>query len=273
VARLNWQHVLDLARPIVEAYDTRVTLRQVFYRLVSLGVIPNNRSAYKKLSHLSSVARRDGSFPDLLDQTRQIHQAYAYQSPQQAVEELRDEYRLDRMAGQSETVCIGVEKSTLLEQLDDWFGDYGVPILALRGYSSQTYVDEVRRHIASYRRPAVLLYAGDFDPSGEDIGRDFVERTGRWAHVVRVALSRDQVEEYGLPIEMGKASDPRAPQFMARHGGLWQVELEALPPETLRQEFQNGIGVFWDDDAYRHVLQQETADRTRLGELLGTLGD
>src|SRR4051794_17237500 len=42
MARLDWQRViLSHAREIVESYDTGVTLRQLFYRLVSDGTLPN----------------------------------------------------------------------------------------------------------------------------------------------------------------------------------------------------------------------------------------
>lgn len=66
-------------------------------------------------------------------------------------------------------------------------------MLALGGYSSQSYADEVSRHALDRSRPAVLLYAGDFDPSGEDIDRDFELRTSCWKQVIRVALSAEQV--------------------------------------------------------------------------------
>ena len=33
-----------------------------------------------------------------------------------------------------------VEKAGMVVQLQDWFGDFGFPILALGGYSSQTFV-------------------------------------------------------------------------------------------------------------------------------------
>ena len=56
-------------------------------------------------------------------------------------------------------------------------------------------------------RPAILLYAGDFDPSGEDIDRDFQKRCPWFKEVVRVALSADQVREYSLPVNPGKVSD------------------------------------------------------------------
>src|SRR5207249_5207910 len=56
--------------------------------------------------------------------------------------------------------------------------------------SSDLIRDDVWRQL----RPAVLLYAGDFDSSGEDIFRDFVARTDCWTHTRRIALTAEQVE-------------------------------------------------------------------------------
>ena len=58
-------------------------------------------------------------------------------------------------------VCLGVEKAGLVAQLSAWYGELGISIVALRGYSSQTLVDEVRLSALD-----VMLYAGDYDPSG-----------------------------------------------------------------------------------------------------------
>ena len=59
---------------IVESYDTRVTLRQLFYRLVAAALILNIDSHYKTLSRLTAQGRRDGSFPELMDTTRSIEE-------------------------------------------------------------------------------------------------------------------------------------------------------------------------------------------------------
>ena len=54
----------------------------------------------------------------------------------------------------------GGEGWAVWEQLDAWFGDeLGLPILALGGYASQSFVAEVRDDIARQDRPAVLIYA------------------------------------------------------------------------------------------------------------------
>lgn len=264
--RITWPDVLDRARAIVESYDTSVTLRQLFYRLVSAEVIPNTVQAYKGLSRWTAEARRAGTFPALIDRGRAIHRAPSWADPAAAMRALIGQYRVDRTAGQSVTLYLAVEKAGLVVQLDAWFGALGVPILALGGYSSQTYADDVTRHAVAQDRPAVLLYAGDHDPSGEDIDRDFLVRTGCWTEHYRVALTADQVADYGLPVLPGKSTDSRAATFTARHGELRQVELDALDPDDLRALFTDALDRYWDTSAYEDAMTRETADRDRLAD-------
>ncbi|WP_411138106.1 hypothetical protein [Streptomyces sp. C10] len=60
--------------------------------------------------------------------------------------------------------------------------------------------------------------AGDFDCSGEDIERDWVERTGCWSSVTRVLLTYEQMRAYGLPATEGKRGDPGWPALARRYG-------------------------------------------------------
>ena len=63
VYRSKWDRILARAKRIALSYDTPVTLRQLFYRLVAAVLIPNNDSSYKQLSTKTAEARRDGTFP------------------------------------------------------------------------------------------------------------------------------------------------------------------------------------------------------------------
>ncbi len=258
--RIDWKQILQEAARIVGAYDTGVTLRQLFYRLVAAGLLPNTQSAYKSLSSNTAAARRQGRFPALIDRTRAIHRPTTFAGAGEAKSWLTRIYRRDRTEFQDVSIYLGVEKAGIVEQLESWFGSLGIPILALGGYASQTYTDEVVQDVEATCRPAVLLYAGDFDPSGIDIDRDFCERTGCFAVVERVALNAEQVTEFDLPPQLGKATDSRAADFVARHGHLIQVELDALPPETLRELFGEAIGRYWDMSAYEASLAHERAD-------------
>jgi hypothetical protein len=256
--------VVDEAAAIVAGYDTPVTLRQLFYRLVAAGMVPNTTHAYQHLSRLTARGRRAGTFPDLADRVRAIHRDDTFVGPDDARRWLADAYRRDRTEGQTKSLYLAVEKAGLVAQLEAWFADFGIPILALGGYASQSYVAEVQRDVSRQGRPAVLLYAGDHDPSGDDIDRDFVARTDCWAEVRRIALTADQVDEYDLPPQMGKATDSRAGGFVARHGRLVQVELDALAPDTLRDLYAAAIDEWWDRGAHAEAIAAETDDRRQL---------
>jgi hypothetical protein len=259
-----WPELLAMAATIVESYDTLVTLRQLFYRLVAAQLLPNTTNAYKSLSKYTAEARRAGTFPALMDRGRTIHRYHTFTNPTEARRWLQSIYRRDRTEGQIVSVYLGVEKAGIVEQLREWFGDLGVPVLALGGYGSQTYVDDVIADVRATGRPAVLLYAGDHDPSGEDIDRDFTARTDCWDEVRRVALTAAQVEEYALPPQPGKELDSRARGFVERHGRLVQVELDALPPEVLRTLYAEAIAAFWNGAAHEQAVEREAAERLRL---------
>jgi len=268
MARRSWAPILETAKAIVESYDTPVTLRQLFYRLVSNQVLRNTRSDYNQLSTHTAEARRDGMFPDLIDNMRWIHRAESWDGPRDALRALVVQYRRDRTEGQEHTVYIGVEKAGMVPQLNLWFSDRGLPILPLGGYSSQTFTADVAKDIQRQGRPSVLLYAGDFDPSGEDIPRDFAERVKCFDVVERIALTPEQVDEYELPVAMGKETDSRAKSFAAKHGKLVQVELDALAPDVLRRLYEDAIARFLDVSTMLEVIDRELEDRAALEALL-----
>jgi hypothetical protein len=263
-SRLDWRLILERAAKIVESYDTGVTLRQLFYRLVSAQVLPNKQTAYKTLSERTAEARRQGEFPALIDRTRTIYRNVSFSGPADARRWLADIYRRDRTEGQETALYLGVEKHGIVNQLRAWFGHYGVRVISLGGYSSQTYVDDILQDAEEDGRPAVLIYAGDWDPSGEDIERDLAERCPVFDEIRRIALTEVQVRRYNLPENPGKRADPRAVSFEAKYGRLAQVEVDALPPETLRDLFAAAVEQFVDMSVFNRVRRKEEADRKKL---------
>jgi hypothetical protein len=161
-------------------------------------------------------------------------------------------------------IYLGVEKGTLLGLVESWFGDLGIPRVALRGYSSQTLVDdvvdqvtaEVARDVERDARPAVLIYCGDYDPSGVDIPRDFIARTGCFDHMVRVAVNADQISRLGLTEAPAKSGDARRRSTSVSV----QVEVEAIPPDQLEVMLRAAIDDLWDPTAFQRSLDQERSD-------------
>ncbi|WP_220138266.1 hypothetical protein, partial [Nocardioides massiliensis] len=75
-----------------------------------------------------------------------------------------------------------------------------------------------------------------------------------------------QVEEYNLPPQPGKTTDSRAAKFVERHGRLVQVELDALPPDTLRGLYAEAVEQYLDRSALEAVLAQERTEVEQLRE-------
>src|SRR5436190_16423239 len=117
--RKPWTPIVERAAEIVESYDTAVTLRQVFYRLVAEGLIANKQTEYNMLSRVTATARREGTFPALVDRTRSIERPPAFDSPAHALRSLAAQYRRDRLEDQDVLPMIVVEKATLVAQMYD----------------------------------------------------------------------------------------------------------------------------------------------------------
>ncbi|MBT2453198.1 hypothetical protein J7F03_40565 [Streptomyces sp. ISL-43] len=271
--RIRWTVVVERARQIVDGYaPLKVTLRQVMYRLASEGVLPHTPPMYRRLSAQLAQARREGRFPDLIDTVREVHVPPAWPDATTFVAQMPGWFRLDRTAGQKRALYVAAEKDTLRQQLTVWLEFAGIPVLVVRGFSSQSYADVVRDRVAREQRGAVLVVVGDFDCSGEDIERDWVERTGCWSSVSRVLLTYDQVRAYGLPATEGKSGDPRWPAFAARYGfdpaHAVQWEVEALEPDELQRLVLAAVDPYIDRDTLAQQIAREEEQRRALADFL-----
>ncbi|WP_406414782.1 hypothetical protein OG923_34575 (plasmid) [Streptomyces halstedii] len=167
------------------------------------------------------------------------------------------------------------EKDTLRAQLTGWLAESGIPVLVVRGFGIQSYVQVVKERTARDPRPAVLLYVGDFDASGAVIECDWVARTACWASAERVLLTYDQVREHELPSAEGKAGDPRWPGFARRYrldaDRPVQWEVEALDPAEL-QRLVAAVAPYVDTAVLAARRAEEARQRARLRAALDNAG-
>jgi hypothetical protein len=95
---IRWADVLDRWIAIVNRYDGGITLRQLFYRQVSEGVIPNSQDACNELSIRTAEACRAGLFLGTIDHAGAIAQAVRVTSPADALQWIIAVYVLARSA-------------------------------------------------------------------------------------------------------------------------------------------------------------------------------
>jgi hypothetical protein len=91
------------------------------------------------------------------------------------------------------------EKGTVRGVLAPVLDNYAVGFNVLHGFSSATAVYNAAQ--SNDDRPLMLLYVGDWDPSGMFMERDLPERLARYGgnhiHLQRIAITKDQT--HGLP--------------------------------------------------------------------------
>jgi len=248
--------VLESLR-VFKQYDTALTLRQLYYRLVSKHLLPNTVNSYKRLSRLMVKARelRDVPVNCLEDRSRRIlgRGDIGYNSAEaflkQRVANLQSSWKsfnMPRWDDQPVYIVVSLEKDALSRLVSEVANQHAVRTFPTRGYPSFTYVQNMASYIRNKLKgkPTVVLYFGDFDPSGIDIERDLTDRLTKYDagdfSVQRVALNNDQITQYKLPPMPVKKSDARAESFLKEYGDL-TVELDALEPNVLKNLVKEAI--------------------------------
>lgn len=265
--------MLEEARAILAEIHP-MTVRQVYYQLVSRQVIENNRTRYQAVSNLLRDARKDGTIPWewVEDRTRRPRAVAMWDDLAEFAEEARRAYRRDVWAWQPAYTEVWLEKDALSGIFEDVLAGYGVTLNVGRGYDGW---DSIHGAAERYEDGAgvSVLYFGDFDPSGEDMARSLRDRLGFFdcfPEVIKCALTLADVERYNLPPDFTKASDTRRAAFVAKWGDV-AVELDALPAAVLRARLIGEVEARLDLAALAEVRAQEQADRARLIESLAGL--
>ncbi len=253
----------------------RLTLRQLYYQLVSRNVIPNVEREYKNLSKLLSDARLTGlvDWNAIEDRVRQPRIPTEFEDLAELVQAALASYRLPRWRGQKTYCELWVEKDALAGVLEPLAREFHVTLMVNRGYSSQSAMFEAAIRFIRSKLPGVLFYIGDHDPSGEDMVRDVgarLEMFGADVDVRKLALTMEQVEEHDPPPNPAKMSDPRAEGYVAEHGDeSWEVD--ALPPTVLAGIIRAAFASVIEPRPLRAVLQQEKQDKSRLKRALAAV--
>ena len=277
IEKKKWtKAVLELLQKIiviVEDYQRqgyRMTLRQLYYQLVSKEIIPNRQREYSKLSRILTEARMCGliDWDFIEDRIRVPKFPNQFDDISDAMNTITQVYRLDRWNGQKNYVEVWVEKDALSGVLNPVTHKYHIHLLVNRGYSSASAMHDSALRIGeqAVEKNCIILYFGDHDPSGEDMVRDIRDRMqtfGCNVIVKKVALTIMQVKQYHLPPNPAKLSDPRSGKYIDEYGNeSW--ELDALPPDVLVKMVENEIMNTLNWSMMKKIIEQENVDKKRM---------
>lgn len=156
-----------------------ITLRGVFYRVVSMGTIEKTDNGYELIGRQLLKLRRSGAIPYdwIIDGVRWINKPDSYDSLDQMLEDAAASYRRDLWHGQAVDVHLYSEKDAISSVVLPVTRRWDVPLGIVRGYSSESFAWSAAEAIKASRKRTVYVYQlGDHDPSGIDAWRAFRER-------------------------------------------------------------------------------------------------
>lgn len=279
---------LDLVNSIIQEYAEDgyiMTLRQLYYQLVSRDIIPNKQNEYSKISILLKEGRMAGivNWDAIEDRLRIPYLPYYNNDPQDAIDDTINQYRLDRQKGQKIYIEVWVEKDALSGVLKRVTSEYHIRLLVNRGYGSVTAIHDAynryKDQIYQGKEKIIILYLGDHDPSGMDMIRDIRERITEMLEVKEyynildvqpIAITMEQIKKYNPPKNPAKLTDPRSKWYIKKYG-LNSWEVDALDPKTLNKLVSQKIENVIDINLFEQVKEQEIQDKIKLQKLSKSL--
>lgn len=268
--------LIDSALHIL-AEQNPMTIRQLFYRLVSVHAVPNDLPSYQMVSRVMTKCRDDGRCPFdwIADRSRPVYRPDCFLDATEYADTVRGGYRKNYWATQPEHVELWVEKDAIIGSIDQTADELGITIRVGRGYWSTTAAHAIAQRFSVIEKPITVFYLGDHDPSGQDIQRDLYERiigyeSGPFT-LERLAIHKTDIAEFELPTlpiktkTGGAYKDPRAAGFVSAHGTEC-VELDALPPVELRRRIELAVKGHIDETAWKTAAEIEVREKGRIAD-------
>jgi len=277
--------MIETINGILEEYVSAgydLSLRQLYYQLVSRNIVENTERSYKNVGNIVSDGRLAGliDWNVIKDRGREMVQNPHWSSPSEILEACANQFRFDRWKDQPCYVEVMVEKQALEGVLIPVCSQWDVPFTANKGYSSSSAMYEAsKRYLerAEDNKELYVLYLGDHDPSGIDMTRDVNDRMDLFLRVhdcsvKRLALNMDQVTTLKPPKNPAKLTDSRAHAYIKRFGqSSW--ELDAIEPRQLAKLVSDAISGIVDAKLWEESGKRQDAARKAIKEMADNYED
>jgi len=225
----------------------KMTLRQIYYQLLPEGW------KYRDVKYVCKIGRKRDLIPveSIIDRSRPSYGFDTWDNKEQLFGYYSKYFKLNYWKDSKTPIQVWTEKDTISQILYEVTDRYRVPIRVTTGFLSigcrHEWSDNVK-----------VLYFGDFDPSG--LWMDLDLKGSQFLNVAdfqRVALTEDQIQEYGLPSVPVKKKDPRAKGYMQKYDLKIGYEIDAVHPDLLRKIVEDSILQHVDFDLEDMQKQEE----------------
>jgi hypothetical protein len=250
-----------------------ITGRGIGYKLFVAGLIPSMKVGMRSVYRLLKKAREDGDIPWewIVDETRGIEKAATWDDAEEFASTMANAYRREFWNDQPVRVEVWSEKGTVRGVLAPVLEQYGVGFFPVHGFNSATCVWNVSQDDDG--RELIVLYVGDFDPSGmcmseKDLPKRLEEYGGDHVTIKRIALTGEQVISLPSFPATDKNKDPRYKWFTAHYGDrCW--ELDAMDPNDLRACVEKAIKEEIEPEAWERSEIVNGAERESIKKGVG----
>ena len=225
--------LLEACQGLIETVQP-ITVRGVCYRLFVEKYIDSMAvKNTQKISRLLVQAREEGLIPWewIVDESRAMERAPHWRDLESYGEVVARSFRRDFWAHQCKRVIVISEKATVAGILRPVLDDYGVPFFPVHGFNSATKMHDLAEEIGADERRTMLLYVGDYDPSGMYMSEeDLPWRLAKYGAgpdytLKRIALTNDDINSLPSFEAEAKKKDPRFNWFVSRYGRrCWELE-------------------------------------------------
>lgn len=200
---------------------SRLTVRQLYYIVISRFKYPATRAFYKRMNRYLSKIRRVNP---------KVHKKFVDPTRQFVIPPLP-----------YPRIEIWVEKDSIRNFIGKLASKYRLSIQVLRGFASLSMYRKALNR-ARRRQVCLVLYLGDFDPSGLLIEKVAEEEMDHRLTIsfVRLAITMEQIKRLRPPSRPVNLKDSRAKDYIEKYGDrCWEVE--AIRPRTLYRLIKKGL--------------------------------
>jgi hypothetical protein len=288
LTRESYQHIIEagfrgenlllasgIASIVVE--NQPLTLRSVFYQVVSAGLKPStDKIHYKAVGRVLKRLRRNRilSYSWIVDSMRSTYKPSSWSGLTDYVETIQDAYRKDFWRELPNYVHVIAEKDAIAGVLHPVTDKYDVRLSPLRGYASDSFVYSIAETWNRIDKPIHVAYFGDFDPSGMNIEQDCNKRLRELCNRdftwVRLGVNAEQIREFKLLPLVPKKQDRRYRRFVDEHGSHC-AEVDAIPANALRGMLDRFIHQFIPQEEWERLQTVEAIEKETFANTLQAL--